>query len=195
MDNVKIEQAETISANMFQGFIKIWQTNPKTGESELLVDKPNTILYQGADILSLALAGRRNSGISHMYVGFCNDLDGVFTKPTINKEYSNRFQDFADPFGYLRLPLAFPASFLNTTNYENNISIYTTVISASDSQGGATFQASSPASWIYEIALVAATEPADDSGDMIFSRANFNAIQYATNYNLTISWGVKFQAS
>lgn len=176
------------------GFIKIWQTDKSTGESVLLVDQPNMILYSGADITSLALAGVKNSAISHFYVGYYNDPDnnGTFPTPIIDKAYSNRFADFATPSGYLRLPLSFPVNFSAAENYRNNIGIYTVVVSADTAAGGASFKASgSDPSWIYEIALVSALDPSGISGDLVFARAKFTPIRYVLNYNLTISWGIQ----
>lgn len=180
------------TVNNFQGFIKIWQSNPVTGEQKLLIDKPNTVLYQGADLLAYALAGVANNKISHMYIGFNNNL--VFTPPVIDKAYSNPFSGFVAPFGYLRIPLTLPASYLADTNYTHNVPIFTTMITSGTSEaGGATF--TNGTSQIYEVGLVAATTPSSSSGDAVFSRANFSQIQYDSSFNLTISWGVKFTAN
>lgn len=194
----KYTNTETLSGGNYRGFIKIWRTNIQTGESELLIDKPNMILYQGADLLSLSLSGRKNAYISHLYIGYHNAATGVFTKPTIDKAYSEPIQDYADPFGYLRLPLTFPATFLNQENYNYNTGVYTVVISSATkwTSASADFQtsASGDPSWIFEIGLVASLNSANDSEDIVFSRANFEPIKYESGYNLTISWGVQILA-
>jgi hypothetical protein len=185
------------------GFFKIWKTNLITGKSELVVDKKNMILYQGADLLALALAGVKNAKISHMYVGYKTvaDMTG-FEAPTIDKEYSNQFIDYnntsgLEDLGYLRLPLAFTPSYLNTTNYENNTVLFTSVVSNNTSPfSGADFNDSgdmSP-SHLFEVALVGALDSTSAIKDKIFSRANFTPIVYDANYNLTITWGIQFNA-
>lgn len=187
----------------FSGFYKIWRTNIETGKSELVVEKKNMVLYQGMDLLAKALAGVRYAAVSHMYIGYktTDDISG-FTPPTIDKAYTNKFEDYdvspslAD-LGYLRLPLNFTPTYLNTgADYENNVAVFTTVVTAnnSTSPNGADFNDSGDAepSHIFEIALVAALDPTGDNEDIIFSRANFEPIVYDPAYNLTISWGIQF---
>ncbi len=174
----------------FKGFLKIWKVDKASGQKSLVVDKNNLILAQGAGLLASLLSGTLSSGISHMYVGFNNNSS--FTPPTIDTAYSVPFSGFTSPFGYLRVPLAFPASFLSDTNYVSNTVIFTSMVSAASSFGGATF--TSGTSNIYECALVA-TPGASSQTDVVFSRVNFNQIQYDASSVLTISWGVKFLVS
>lgn len=180
----------------FNGFLKIWRTEKATGKTELIVDKPNLVLYQGADLLAYSLAGRPNAKISHMYVGY---IDDASLSPTpskvIDKQYSDPFSSYVFPYGYLRLPLTFPPTFLNDTNYEHNIPIFTVMITTATAQGGAPFTASGPTpSWIFEVAAVAALTPSLVTDDKLFSRVSFTPIKYDSSFNLTISWGVKFVA-
>lgn len=187
----------------YEGFYKIWRVNKQTGISELVVDKKNTILYQGADLLAKCLAGARYASISHMYVGYKTTSSIVgFTPPVIDKAYTNKFKDyntvvaFTD-LGFLRLPLAFSPTYLSTTNYNNNTVVFTSVVTASSTpatEAAAPFHDSGEASpsYLYEIALVAALDPTSSNSDLLFSRANFEPIIYDTNYNLNISWGINF---
>lgn len=187
----------------FTGFYKIWRTHKETGASELLVDKKNMILYQGMTLLAKAFAGVRYANISHMYIGYktTDDISG-FVPPTIDKSYTNKFEDYnvapslAD-LGYLRLPINFSPTFNSAgAGHEDNVPIFTNVITANNSTApnGAAFNDSGDAepSHIFEIALVAALDPTSDNDDLIFSRANFEPIVYDPAYNLTISWGIQF---
>lgn len=185
------------------GFFKIWKVHKQTGARELVIDKKNMILYQGADLMALALAGVKNAKVSHLYVGYKTTADiSGFVPPTIDKEYSNKFEDYdnavgLEDLGYLRLPLAFTPTYLSTTDYENNTVIFTAVVSNNTSSfGGADFFDSGEAtpSHLFEVALVAALDPTGSTKDKIFSRANFEPIVYDSNYNLTISWGIQFLA-
>jgi hypothetical protein len=173
----------------YSGFFKIWQVDKKTGAKELVISKPNMILYQGADLLAKALAGVKYASISHMYVGFQN---GAVTPTTIDKTNSSPFSSFVAPKGYLRLPISYNPSFLAQTNYSGNTVIFTSIIASTAGAHGDTFTASS--SNICEVGLAAALNPENDGEDLFFSRATFDPIVYDSNYNLTISWGVNFLA-
>jgi hypothetical protein len=183
-----------------QGFYKIWQVNPLTGERQLLRDNKNLILFGGADLLARAMAGVKYSNISHLYVGYKNHADDNFDKPTNDRAYSFKFSSYSEgnKLGYLRVPLAYSPSFLNQPNYENNIAVFTGIVTPGIESNGAGFLADNPAniepSQIFEVALVAATEPAGQGGDVVFSRAHFSPLLYNPSYNLTITWGIQFTA-
>lgn len=194
-----------LNSKYYKGFFKIWQVNKETGKRELLRDQPNMILNEGADILAQALAGVRYAAISHMYIGYKNNIDDSFDKPTIDKEYSNKFTAYGSgsftDFGYLRLPLAYAPSFLAQEDYASNIALFTSVVATADNANGAAFRSSdyegnvsTPPSQIFEVALVAALDPTGANQDKVFSRANFEPLLYNPNYNLTTTWGVQFLA-
>lgn len=186
-----------LATKPYFGFVKIWKSDPKTGESTLLVDKKNTILYGGADLLAQALAGQANTGISHMYLGYSNDVAVPASGYTIARN-ANAFST-TTPLGYLRTPLTFPATFMTDINYANNIVVFTVLIN-----NAASFQVTSgsPAtltdgtSKFFEAALVASVDPTatvnSHANDRIFARIAFERITYDASFNLTISWGVRF---
>lgn len=194
----------TSSALKPTGHIKIWRVHKQTGAKELLVDKSNTILYSGADLMALALAGTsRYAFISHMYLGYKTTASmSGFTPPTIDKAYSVPFTSYdstgLEDLGYLRLPLAFSPNFLSTADYDNNTVIFTAVVTtgSGDTSSGAVFHDSDDAepSHLFELGLVAALNPLSSSADKVFSRTNFEPIIYDPNYNLTVSWGIQFTA-
>ncbi len=165
------------------GRIKIWKGD------DLVVDKPNMVLYEGGDIVALAIAGEANSKITHFYVGYYSAA-GVFVAPTISKA-DNRasFEAFTGNFGYLRLPLSVSPSFVADTNYDNNNSVFTTVVTTATPEAGAAFIPGT--SQIYEVGLVCERSPNDKTKDLIFARANFNPITFVSSHNLTISWMIK----
>lgn len=195
-----MSQILSIDSNNFSGFFKIWAVDPVTGKKQLLRDQKNMILNEGADLLAQALAGVPYAKISHMYIGYKNYADNTFTRPTIDKTYSVKFPSYTvgQNLGYLRLPLAYAPSFIAQAGYNSNISLFTSVIATADNAHGAPFRASDyggPApSQIFEVALVAALDPSGQSGDKVFSRANFEPLLYNPNYNLTTTWGIKFLA-
>jgi hypothetical protein len=168
------------------GFVKIWQVDPQTGASSLLVDKQNMILKGGAKLIAHALGGDSSAKIWGMYIGYNNDA--TFLKPDIDVGYSNRFTNYAAPFGYLREPLTFSPNFLSSAGYSENTVLFSTMITSANKAGGADF---TEASKIYEVALVAAQDVNDVTKDTVFSRTNFNPVQYNSSYNFTITWGVR----
>jgi hypothetical protein len=177
-------------SNSLEGFIKIWQTDPKSGEIKLLVDKRNLILKGGAKIIASALGGNVDSKIWGMYIGYSNDpnFDLVTDAPTIDVDYSNRFINFESPLGFLREQLTFSPTYMSTTGYESNTVLFSTMITSANSAGGAEFNTDSQ---IYEVALISAADPTAALYDTVFSRTNFNPVQYNSNYNFTITWGIR----
>jgi hypothetical protein len=168
------------------GFIKIWKVDPCSGDSCLLVDKQNMILKGGATLISRCLGGDAYAKIWGMYIGYNNNL--TFVKPDIDVDYSYRFINYAAPFGYLREPLTFSPNFLSSPGYVDNTVLFSTMITSANKAGGADFTEDSK---IYEVALVAAEDVNDPTKDIVFSRTNFNPVQYNSSYNFTITWGVR----
>jgi hypothetical protein len=177
-------------SNSLEGFIKIWQTDPKSGEIKLLVDKRNLILKGGAKIIASALGGNVDSKIWGMYIGYSNDpnFDLVTDAPAIDVDYSNRFINFESPLGFLREQLTFSPTYMSTAGYESNTVLFSTMITSATSAGGAEFNTDSQ---IYEVALISAADPTAALYDTVFSRTNFNPVQYNSNYNFTITWGIR----
>jgi hypothetical protein len=174
------------------GFVKIWKTSPITGESQLVIDQPNMILYGGARLMSYALSGRENAKIWGMYIGFNNNQNGVFTRPVIDASYSQPFSGLSTQsgFGYLREPLTFTPTYLSDGIYIDNTVLFSVMVTASTSVNATPFL--HDVSRIYEVALVGASDPTNSSKDIVFSRTGFNPVKYDTNFNFTITWGIKF---
>lgn len=168
------------------GFVKIWKTDPSTGESSLVVDKPNLILRGGTKIIAQALGGTPGYNIWGMYIGYNNQLS--FIAPNIEVNYTNPFSGFSGNFGYLREPLTFTPNYLSTSGgYDSNTVLFSTMVTSATKAGGANFDTTCS---IYEVALIAAPTGAV-AGDVVFSRTNFNPIKYDNTYNFTITWGVR----
>lgn len=172
------------------GFVKIWKSSPITGKSELVVDQPNLILANGAKLLAYALGGKENAKIWGMYIGFNNDGMGSFIRPTIDIAYSHPFSTFSGDFGYLREPLTFSPHYLSDTGYADNTALFSVMVTSANSIAGAQFEHG--VSRIYEVALVGALDPNNSSKDIVFSRTGFNSVLYDSNFNFTITWGIKF---
>jgi hypothetical protein len=180
---------ENLSVNKaLAGFVKIWKTDIQTGESSLVVDKPNMILKGGAKMIAHALGGKPEAAIWGMYIGYNNTEFSLINAPAITVDYANPFNEFSEPFGYLREPLTFTPTYSSSVDYDENTVLFSTMITTASSAGGAIFGTDSR---IYEVALVSAGDVASAARDTVFSRTNFNPIQYNSSYNFTITWGVR----
>jgi hypothetical protein len=168
------------------GFVKIWKVDPVSGASQLVVDKKNMILKGGAKLIAHALGGDPTAKIWGMYIGYNNEQS--FLAPGIDIDYSNTFTNFSAPFGYLREPLTFSPNYVASPGYDENTVLFSTMVTSATKAGGADFGSSSN---IYEVALVSAVDANDLTRDTVFSRTNFNPIQYNSSYNFTITWGVR----
>lgn len=175
--------------NSLTGFIKIWRADKLTGQEELIVDKKNMILKGGAQIIAHSLAGKPESKIWGMYIGYYNGTGDPPT-PIIDIDYTAPFINYASPLGYLREPLTFSPSYLSSPGYEayENTVLFSTMITTASKAGGADFNTSSQ---IYEVALVSVPDTNNPIKDTVFSRTSFNPVQYNSNYNFTITWGVR----
>jgi hypothetical protein len=172
------------------GFVKVWRTDVKTGEVVLLVDKQNKILKQGAKIIAQLLGGKPESKIWGMYIGYNNDpAFALAAAPVIDVDYSVPFSQAHDMAGYLREPLTFTPNYLSSAGYEDNTVLFSTMITSANGVGGASFMTG--VSNIYEVALIAAPAADNKTKDLVFSRTNFNPVQYNSSYNFTITWGVR----
>ena len=172
------------------GHFKIWKTSKESGRSTLVVDKPNTILYTGADLVAKALGGVPNTKISHMYLGYTNDRSYPGTGYAITKTNST-FTPTANR-GFIRVPLTFPASFdTSASSYLSNIAVFTVLVANAASYVTTDSPTlTSGASLFYEAALVASLTGLA-SGDVPLARIAFTPTEYDSAFGATISWGIK----
>lgn len=137
------------------------------------------------------MGGRAEEKIWGMYIGYCNAEE--FSPKQITTDYADPFSSFDEPFGYLREPLTFSPSYMSSANYDENVVLFSTMITSATEVQGAPFTAGE--SYLYEVALVAAPDVANRNRDIVFSRTNFNKVLYDANYNFTITWGVRILLS
>jgi hypothetical protein len=162
------EMATTPASGLpnFGGFIKIWQTEPDTGKSDLLIDKKNTILVTGADLLAQSLAGVPSAKISHMYLRIPLTFPASFMTSTT--DYKNNISVF--------------------TILLNNSAGYVVGSTAISTGVSRIFEAGLVAS--FNPSDTTANHPSDK----VFARIQFTPITYNSSFNLTTSWGIKFLA-
>lgn len=185
-ENEKRSTPSFVGNRTAKGFIRITSIDPQTGKMKTLVNKHNTILYQGADIMAMALAGVQTAPISHFYIAY--NVDGAFTTPSYSVDKGTTSMLIDEDYGYLRVPLTYPASYLAETNYANNIVVFSVLLSSPEIYAVAPSPAFVSGASMFEVSLVSAFS----GGDRIFSRAQFTPVIFDSIHNITISWGIKF---
>ncbi len=192
MTNIDIPSKNYELNHEAHGYIKIWNVDQATGKNELIVEHNNLIVKQGADILAAALAGKPNSGITHFYIGYNTD-SGFSGGPAITTSDNTGSFSTSGNYGYIRIPLAFPASYLNEATYTGNMVYFTTFLTngGAFTEHGATFANGVK---LYCLGLVNGSNPSNDTGDNLFSKVNFGPITYNSANGLAITWGITFRA-
>ena len=169
------KQVYTVNKDAF-GQVRIWSLNADKGIDKLLLDQPNLIVNQGADIAAKALSGLANTSISHIYVSYSSGT----TPPSV------ALTDDVSTFGtFARIPLSFSPSFANETNYSNNLVYFTAYITGTTIPNGQNIMA---------LGLINATT-SSSAGDKLFSKISFSPIVYQSAYGIAITWGLTFRSS
>lgn len=178
------------------GHVKIWSVGKGCGLPTLAYEGDNLIVQGGSDILAASLSGKSNSTISHFYIGYSNDpafnINTEAPAVTVTDTVSS-FKATGD-YGYVRIPLAFPASYLAESGYTGNVPYFTTflVTGGSWTRSGAVLQTGSK---IFSLGLVNAQNSSNDTQDVLFSKIFINpTVAYDTSYGVAISWGVTFRS-
>lgn len=180
-----------------EGHFRMSSYSPLTGESRILVDKRNKIMYPSTEIVARGLAGLPNSAISHLYLAYNNNNAYPANGYTISENNTSFPRDAVT--GLLRIPIVFPAAITpagdgsyqrvtyNVLVHQPN-SFVTTGSPSLNSGGGS-------GSDFFEAALVCQTDPTGSpsnlAGDRVLARVAFERLAYDQVFNLTISWGLK----
>lgn len=182
--------------NWLAGYVSIKGQNPETGEEKLLLDKQNSIMYQGADLIASGLIGRSISKITHLYVGYSNSLSLPANGYEIEKDVT-AFSVGAN-LGWVKVPLTYPAVATTSDDalYVGNIVNFSVLLSnpASFVQAGSAALTNNT-SRFFEAALVSETIPGSNAGDKMLARIAFSSITYQQNYNLTVNWGIQITSA
>ena len=177
------------------GRVKIWTLGKDFGKPELVFQGDNLIVKGGSDVLASALGGKVNSSITHFYIGYSNDPSfNVNSEPAIAVTDTITSFPTSGNYGVIRIPLAFPASYLAESGYTGNVPYFTTflVTGGQWTRTGAVLQTGSK---IFSLGLINATNSSSSSGDILFSKIYLNpVVAYDTTHGAAISWGVTFRS-
>lgn len=180
-----------------EGFFRMTRYSPVTGETSLIVEKRNKIMYPSTEVVARGLAGLPNSSISHLYLAYNNNNAYPANGYVISENDTSFPRDSVT--GLLRIPIVFPAAIVpaedgsyqrltfNVLVHQPNSYIVTD--SPSLNSGGGS------GSDFFEAALVCQTDPISSpsniTGDRVVARVAFERLAYDQVFNLTISWGLK----
>lgn len=177
------------------GHVKIWNIGNDFGKPELVYQGQNLIVKGGSDILASALSGKSNSAISHFYIGYSNDPSfNVNAEPAVAVTDTVTSFPTSGNYGYIRIPLAFPASYLAEAGYTANVPYFTTflVTGGSWTRFGAILQTGSK---IFSLGLINAKNSSNSTEDVLFSKIYLNpTVAYDTSHGAAVSWGVTFRS-
>lgn len=164
-------------------------------EPEVLVDQSNMIMLPSAEVMAMALAGRSNVAVSHLYLGYATGTGVPYVPPALTPDAV--VFPVTGSRGLARMPLTFPGM-LSTVGNDRLTTFNFVVNSLSGFVVGGGPPPVAGGVWFDEAGLVVATDPAsstaDRTGDRVFARVRFQDVQYDDTYNLSISWGIKLVA-
>ena len=182
-----------------QGCIRIISFNPLTNEVNKVVEKRNTILFEGADILALLIAGQSDYNVSAMYIEYENlaSPGDPITPPTFDRSGGVAYYNGlgASPtIDFLRVPITVsPAFSTSGTDYENNIVTFFGVTEGTVGFHGKTFSPSSNSA-VFGAALVAAPDLQDQSQDKVYARTytGIDKVLKQTGFEIGVTWQARF---
>jgi hypothetical protein len=178
--------------NQAQGFIRVFSFNKSTGEIQTLIERPNLILYSGADILANVVSGNPAYAINVMYLEYENAPAPVAPAYARDGGFAY-YNGLVSPQDIIRVPLIVQPEISSSdlVNYEGNQPTFFSV--SEGSVGAVTGVLFNPTSNVYGAALVAAPDINDRSQDKVFSRVYFTPIPKQTGFEIGVTWVIRFK--
>jgi hypothetical protein len=179
-----------------KGSIRIFSFNKETGEITTLIERPNLILYSGADILANVVSGNPAYAINVMYIEYENTA-GTPTPPAYDRTGGFAYYNgLVTPKDIIRVPLITQPdiSSSDVALYDGNQPTFFSVSEGSvGAVAGINFNSASN-SKVYGAALVAAPDINDRAQDKVFSRVYFNdPIAKQTGHEIGVTWVIRFK--
>lgn len=171
----------------------------KTGRVFQTIHSNNLVLYSGADILALLLAGHPEYKIGAMYMEFMNlaDPDDPITPPAFDRsggiDYYTGLASSPN-VDYLRVPIVLnPVNSPSGSNYVANRATFFAISEGVVGVNGKEFSAAANSA-IYGAALVSTPDFQDPSKDVVYSRdyAEIGKQLKQTGFQTGITWVQQF---
>lgn len=182
-----------------EGILRIFSFDPRTGRVFRYVETKNLVLYGGADILALLVAGQADYRVRTMYAEFRNLVDpsDPIVPPVFDRSggiaYYNGLSSDPDT-DFIRLALNVSPSFASSgSNYANNVVTFFGQTEGLSGFHGKTFGESANSA-VFGAALVASPDSADQSRDIVFSRAyaGIDKVPKQSGQEIGITWSIRF---
>lgn len=178
---------------------RIFSFNEKTGIIKQLVEQPNIIPFQGADVMAKLLSGDIDWAIGAMFFEFENTA-GTPTVPTPARDenISYYLSDLAlsSTKDYVRVPLVVPAGITSSDSakYDGNQATFFAITTGVQGVHGKTFD-HTVNSKVYGVALAATPDPEQYTQDRLFSRSysGFSPIPKEDGYQIGAQYVIRFR--
>ena len=190
---------DLFSPDRISGHLRFFSYDPLTGRIIKLIEKKNLILYGGADILSLLLAGQNDYRARTMYIEFQNlaDPSDPITPPTFGRDGGASYYDglISSPDrDFIRIALSVSPSFASSGgDYQNNVVTFFGQTAGTSGFHGKSFGESANSA-VFGAALVASPDTQDQSKDVVFSRvySGIDKILKQTGQEIGVTWSIRF---
>lgn len=178
---------------------RLFSFDEKTGVIRKMVEQPNIIPFQGADVMAKLLSGDLDWAIGAMYFEFENTA-GAPTVPTParGENISYYLSDLALEASkdYVRVPLVVPAGIgsSDSAKYDGNQATFFAITSGVQGVHGKTFDHTVD-SKVYGVALAATPEPEQYTQDRLFSRSysGFDPVPKEDGYAVGAQYVIRFR--
>lgn len=178
---------------------RIFSFNEKTGIIKRLVEQPNIIPYQGADVMANLLSGDISWAIGAMFFEYENTAGApTVPSPVRSEGISYYLSDLALSAAkdYIRVPLVIPPGIVSAdaTKYDGNQVTFFAITSGVQGVHGRTFD-HTVNSKVYGVALAATPTPAQYTQDRLFSRSysGFDPVPKEDGYAVGAQYVIRFR--
>lgn len=179
-----------------RGFVTIFDFGPEG--CKIIGRQQNLYVYNGADIVAAALAGRPGYTIATMYMEFENVASpgDPIVPPAYDRDSSvDYYSNLADPRDFLRVPLTLTPTIASSddSKYEGNQVTFFGISSGNVGENGLAFT-HTVNSTVFGGALLASPVPDTQANDRILSRTYWasSAVLKQQNHQIGVQWTLRF---
>jgi hypothetical protein len=182
-----------------KSLVRFYARELDTGKTSKVIERPNLVLYEGADILAQLLSGARGYHVNTMYLEFKNLAapGDAIVPPSFGRgdgiAYYNGLISSLDT-DFLRVPLTVSALVeASGGDYAGNQDTFFGISEGTVGFHGKPFLPSSNSA-VFGAALIAAPDPTDQSQDKVYARVytGIDKILKQTGFEIGVTWTTRF---
>jgi hypothetical protein len=182
-----------------KGLVRFYTREQATKRVVKTIERPNLVLFEGADVLAQLLSGARGYHVNTMYLEFKNLAapGDAITPPSFDRgdgiAYYNGLISSTD-IDFLRVPLTVsPLVEPSSGDYAGNQATFFGISEGTLGFHGKPFLPSSNSA-VFGAALIAAPDPSDQSQDKVYARVytGIDKILKATGFEIGVTWTTRF---